>query len=139
MKLQTILGSLLLCTTMVGCSTQSLMSEFDAKHIEVTNNGLVIPLGPAPGSAAFVIGNQRISIDSVPVYTITGNGDSVTQFQSTYEEWEGGARTIKSVDTISFCNDTALAAGGTASGGDATTTARTSSGNAASDRCAPPE
>lgn len=154
MKLQKALGAILLSATMVGCAGLSTAMQHDAKHIEITNSGFVLPLSPDPAGAALVLGTQRISIDSVPVFTetqmervtvttsdetvtVTETGILATQFQSLYEEYDPttGWLLTKVIDTISFCNDTNLNAGTSGTGGDSSTIARTSSGNAATDRC----
>lgn len=118
-----------------GCATQSLVSEWDAKHIEITNNGFVLGTNPTTGTVDLVIGNQRVNLDSVPVYTVTAEADAVTQFQSKHTEWVDGERTLHVEDTISFCNDTSLQTNAAGTDGSAGTVARTSSGGAALDRC----
>jgi hypothetical protein len=163
MIFQKILGAMLLCTTMVvsGCAGFDAALQRDAKHVEITNSGFVLPLSPDPAGAALVLGTQRINIDSVPVFTetemekitetvtaldgtstvtVTETGVLATQFQSLYEEYDSvtGRITRKVIDTISFCNDTNLNAGTPGTGGDSSTVARTSSGNAATDRCQQP-
>jgi len=161
MIFQKILGAVLLCTMMVGCAGFEAAIEHDAKHIEITDSGLVVPLSPDPGGAALIIGTRRISIDSVPVFTetemekvtvtetaldgttivtVTETGLLTTEFQSLYEEYDPvtGNLINRVIDTISFCNDTNLNAETPGTGGDSSTVARTSSGNAATDRCQQP-
>lgn len=132
-----LIAILLLISTMIvsGCVGLSTAVQQDAKHIEITSSGLIVPLSPDPAGAALVIGTRRISIDSVPVYTISAAEDTVTQFQSLYEEYDGVNISSRIVDTISFCNDTHLGADTSGTGGNSQTVARTSSGNAATDRC----
>lgn len=134
-KLFAVLALFLVVVVLPGCAGLSTSVQQDAKHIEITNSGLIIPLSPDPAGAALIIGTRRLSIDSVPVYTVSTADETVTQFQSLYEEYEDGDLVRKVIDTISFCNDTHLGAVSGGTGGDSSTIAQTSSGNAATDRC----